>query len=281
MQRLAAGCDAHVHVVGEMSCYPMSPARHYTPAPASMSDLVNHLARLGMERCVLVQPSIYGTDNQCLLDALGELSNVARAVVVVDRNIDAAALARLDRQGVRGIRLNLESVGAYDPKLLNSELIFWAPRLADFGWHIQMYAPQRLVADCAETIASLPVPCVVDHIAMWPDPLCEGADSRAVLQLLDTGKLYIKLSASYRVPLSESQLQAVIDRLVATRPDRMLWASDWPHTSRRADAAAHEISPYRPIDAHQLVAQRERWLADEALIHQVCVDNPRRLYRFD
>lgn len=274
------GCDTHVHVVGETSRYPMSPARRYTPELATVRDLVNHLDRVGMGRCVLVQPSIYGTDNQCLLDALSELSNAARAVVVIDRNIDASALGRLDRQGVRGIRLNLESVGENDPTLLKSELVYWAPRLADLGWHIQMYVPQRMVADCAETIASLCVPCVVDHVAMWQDPLCESSDSRAVLQLLDTGTLYIKLSASYRVPLSDAQLQAVIARLITARPDRLLWASDWPHTSRRAGAAAYEISPYRSIDAHQLAAQRQRWLPSAGLIEQVCVDNPRTLYRF-
>lgn len=274
------GCDSHVHIVGDPSLYPMSPDRHYTPGQATREGLAEHLARVGLARTVLVQPSIYGTDNRCLLDALGALGNRARAVAVLDRDVGDAQLVQLDRQGVRGIRVNLESVGTSDAAQLARELQYWASRIADHGWHIQIFVPKRMVAACASTIAALAVPCVADHIAMWDDAACNDDDSRTVLRLLETGKLYIKLSASYRVPLEAAALRGVIDRLIQTRSDRLLWASDWPHTSRRAGAKSHDISPYRSVSSADLVFERTQWLQNDRLLKQVCVTTPHALYRF-
>ena len=138
---LKGGCDTHVHVVGDSHRYPMLADRRYTPGPASAGDLARHLDRVGMERVVLIQPSIYGTDNRCLIDALSELGPGARAVVVVNRDTSQSELERMDRAGVRGIRLNLESVGDHDCARLQSEMLAWAPRLAGLGWPLQVFAP--------------------------------------------------------------------------------------------------------------------------------------------
>lgn len=274
------GCDTHVHVVGDFARYPMLPDRRYTPGPATATSLAAHLERIGLQRAVLVQPSFYGTDNRCLLDTLREMGRAARAVVVLDRDVSAAQLAELDRQGVRGIRINLASVGQSDAAFLRSELEHWAPRLVEHGWHIQIFVPKRIVAACADTIATLPVPCVLDHVAMWDDVSCADASSGIVLALLGAGNLYIKLSASYRVPLPSDALAVVISELIRTRADRLLWASDWPHTSRREGTTPQDISPYRSIAASDLIAERNRWLRSDGLMEQVCVANPQMLYRF-
>jgi predicted TIM-barrel fold metal-dependent hydrolase len=278
---LAGGCDTHVHIIGDAHAYPMVAERHYTPGPASVDQLKTHLASQGLSRAVIIQPSVYGTNNQCLLDALEAMQGQARGIAVINPSIDTAALQALEARGVRGIRLNLESSGASNVTALQSALQSWAPRLADLGWHIQVYAPWAVTLACAEVIAQLPVPVVLDHFALWPDESCSSTGSLTLLRLLELGHIYIKLSGSYRTPLPDAPAHiAVTQRLLATRPDRVLWASDWPHTNREPGRQAHEVSRYRDIVSEVLLQERISWLTTAALQHLVLVDNPQQLYRF-
>jgi predicted TIM-barrel fold metal-dependent hydrolase len=279
------GCDTHVHIIGDVQTYPMVAERQYTPGLAPVSALQTHLQRQGMTRAVIIQPSVYGTDNQCMLDALHAMQGQARGVAVLDTNTPMAALQAMDAQGVRGIRLNLESSGAHDVSLnaaiLRETLQTWAPRLADLGWHIQLYAPLAVTVACAACINQLAVPVVLDHFALWADSSCTSPESTALLHLLEQGKIYIKLSASYRSPIQDaSTLLALSQRLLATRPDRLLWASDWPHTSREPGKGPHEVSRYRAITADALVHERMQWLPNTEVQQRVLVDNPNQLYRF-
>jgi predicted TIM-barrel fold metal-dependent hydrolase len=278
---LASGCDTHVHIIGDAHVYPMVAERHYTPGPASVDLLKTHLASQGLSRAVIIQPSVYGTNNQCLLDALKAMQGQARGIAVIAPSIDTAALQALEARGVRGIRLNLESSRASNVTALQSALQSWAPRLADLGWHIQVYAPWAVTLACAEVIAQLPVPVVLDHFALWPDESCSSTASVTMLGLLERGHIYVKLSGSYRTPLPDAPAHiALSQRLLATRPDRLLWASDWPHTNREPGRHAYEVSRYRNIASETLLQERESWLTTAALQHQVLVNNPQQLYRF-
>jgi predicted TIM-barrel fold metal-dependent hydrolase len=278
---LAGGCDTHVHIIGDALTYPMVAERHYTPGPARVDQLRTHLASQGLSRAVIIQPSVYGTHNDCLLEALAAMPGQARGVAVLDASVDTPTLQALDAQGVRGIRLNLESSGAHNVTALTTALQRWAPRLADLGWHIQVYAPWAVTLACAETITQLPVPVVLDHFALWPDASCSSAESATMLHLLEHGHLYIKLSGSYRTPLKDAPAHiAVSQRLLATRPDRLLWASDWPHTNREPGLHAHAVSRYRDIASEALRLERAAWLPSPSLQQQVLVDNPQQLYRF-
>ena len=278
---LPHGCDTHVHVIGDDATYPMVAERKYTPGPASVSALQAHLAGQGLTRAVIIQPSVYGTDNQCLLDALAGMAGCARGIAVLDAQISGVTLKALDAQGVRGIRLNLESSGEHNITQLRTALQTWAPRLVDLGWHIQVYAPMDMIVACASVIEQLPVPVVLDHFALWHDPLCTSPASVTLLDLLAQGQIYIKLSASYRSPIQDAQaLQAVSQRLLNTRPDRLLWASDWPHTNREPGRDAHEVSAYRNIQAESLQQECRQWLPTADARQQVLVDNPHLLYRF-
>jgi predicted TIM-barrel fold metal-dependent hydrolase len=278
---MVGGCDTHVHIIGDASVYPMVNQRHYTPGLASVDQLKHHLTQQGLTRAVIIQPSVYGTDNQCLLDALQQLNGQARGIAVLDTPITTPDLQRLDTLGVRGIRLNLESSGANNVTELKDALQCWAPRLADLNWHIQLYAPWAVTLACAAAMAQLPVPVVLDHFALWPDASCQSAESRTVFDVLEQGQIYIKLSGSYRTPLkSEAAHLAVAQRLLALRPDRLLWGSDWPHTNREPGRQAHEVSRYRDISPQTLSHERSLWLPTAPLQQQVLVDNPQRLYRF-
>ncbi len=274
------GCDTHVHVIGEAARYPMVEGRHYTPGPASVAQLQAHLQRQALDSAVIIQPSVYGTDNRCLLDALADMKGAARGVAVPDRAVSAATLQAWHVQGVRGIRINLESAGQAQAAALAQELSHWAPRIAGLGWHLQVYAPLQAVVEGMNEAGPLPVPVVLDHFALWNDVAAEAGLRQAVADKLARGEVYIKLSASYRVPLAARELKALALHWLQLRPDRLLWASDWPHTNREPGRHRLEVSAYRAIASQQLVQEREGWLASPEARRQVLVDNPSRLYGF-
>src|SRR5690606_25039033 len=80
----AGACDCHVHVFGPTARFPFAPGRGYTPGSASAAELAAHQRTLGLDRVVVVQPSVYGTDNSCTLDAIARLGLSARGVAVID-----------------------------------------------------------------------------------------------------------------------------------------------------------------------------------------------------
>ncbi len=280
MGKPVLGCDSHVHIIGEANAYPLSPDRHYTPLPASVAQLQAHLDAQGLDHAVIIQPSVYGTDNRCLLDALDAMPGRARAVAVPERDLALTTLQAWEARGVRGIRLNLESAGASAPQALADELLLWKDRLAALGWHVQIYAPLATVMAALHITGALPHPVVLDHFGLWDDANSAQPHCRTALQLLASGQIYIKLSASYRLALPAPSLDALVQRWLELRPDRLLWASDWPHTQREPGRQRLQASAYRRIAPERLVQERERLLPTAAQRWQVLVDNPIRLYRF-
>src|SRR6266536_5200684 len=69
----AGACDCHTHVFGDPQRFTFTPARTYTPEPASVDEMRRLHRALHMDRVVIVQPSVYGTDNSCTLDAIRQL----------------------------------------------------------------------------------------------------------------------------------------------------------------------------------------------------------------
>jgi predicted TIM-barrel fold metal-dependent hydrolase len=279
----AGACDCHVHVVGDAQAWPMVPDRHYTPGPASVGALQEHLHRLGLQRAVIVQPSFYGTDNGCMLEALDRLQGAGRGVAVVDEAITPAALQDLHARGIRGLRVNVESAGIRDPRAVEAALRCWADRIAPLGWHLQVYAAPAVLAALADLLAALPVPVVLDHFAMIPagTPPDDPTATR-LLGLVGSGRTYVKLSAPYRVAAEgpASNVDALAQAFLAAHPLRVLWGSDWPHTHREPGRTALEVSRYRDIPSASLRDAIERWLPTAALRQHVLVDNPARLYGF-
>jgi predicted TIM-barrel fold metal-dependent hydrolase len=278
-------CDCHVHVIGPRSDYPMVDERHYTPGLASHADMMAHLASKGLQRALIVQPSVYGTDNRCMLESLDRMAGAGRGIAVVDDTADEAALRVLHARGVRGLRVNVESAGVRNAAAVGRALSRWAERIAPMGWHLQVYASLDTVAYAAPHLAGLPVPVVLDHFAMVP-ATTQHDDPRAlvVLDLLRTGKVVVKLSAPYRMDAVGAPDARLVDawaaRFVKIAPDQVLWGSDWPHTNREPGKKAHEVSRYREMPADTLIDTIYRWLPTDTLRKQVLVANPTRLYGF-
>jgi predicted TIM-barrel fold metal-dependent hydrolase len=276
-------CDCHVHIVGPIARYPMTPERGYTPPEASVADLLALRRRLGTGRNVLIQPSFYGTDNHCLLDALGELGASARGVAVVAPDISEVDLAELDRRGVRGVRINLESGENRDPHAARAALDLLSGRIAHLGWHIQVYAALPVLAAVAEKIAALPVDIVIDHFGMAQAKDGVRQPGFAVLlELVRARRAYVKLSAPYRISQQAdyADVAPIARALIESGPDRMLWASDWPHTDRTPGRKPLDIHPFRVVDDHAVLGLFAEWCGDKALERTILVDTPARLYRF-
>ena len=261
-------CDTHVHVIGPVDRYPLDPRRNYTPVTCSLAQFREVMAACGIARAVLVQPSVYGTDNRALLDTLREGGAAFRGVVVPAADVRDAELDAMHTLGVRGIRLNL-----VNPQVVGlDEIVTLCARVAERGWHLQV---QIRWSDTAQAVltsvaAKLTLPLVIDH--MGRPPALEAP--RTLLDLLASGRAWVKLSAPYRLSASDrppyADLLPLVRAFVATNPDRLLWASDWPHTER------FEPTPH---DA-DLVDLLPDWLDSDDLRERVCVANPARLYGY-
>jgi predicted TIM-barrel fold metal-dependent hydrolase len=266
------GVDCHCHVFGPYDRYPLSPGRGYTPPEASIGQYLKMLDTIGLRRTVIVQPSVYGTENAVTLDAVEAIGpDRARAVVVVDDAVDEAALREMHRRGARGVRFNAVS-GNGTPM---DQLGRLAERIAPLGWHLQLYAHAAELLALEPALARLPVPVVIDHMGGVKTGE-GGADSpafAALIRLLRGGawaKLCGYRSSSAGYPYAD--VAGMARAMIAAAPDRVVWGTDWPHPSLRR---AEEV----PDDGH-LLDLLGQWAPDPAQRRAILVDNPARLYGF-
>jgi len=282
----AGACDCHTHVFGPFGRYPLVPNRVYTPMDALAEDARTMMDRLGLERIVFVQPSAYGLDNQCMLDAMAELGAVARGVAVVDGATPDAELDRLHRAGVRGVRLNIATGGNDTGEPLGARSEKLARQIAGQGWHLQLFVGPDVLTELEPTLKRFPVPYVIDHMGLLPPSRFRDHPAFAtLLRLLDTGDCWVKLAGAYRVANSDTDFAAaaaLAQALVAARPDRLVWGSDWPHTPHHTGAPDPDgkQKPYRKLDTGRLFDLLADWAPDEAVRNRILVDNPARLYDF-
>jgi predicted TIM-barrel fold metal-dependent hydrolase len=267
MRPPALACDCHIHVFGPCARYPLDAARKYTPAEASLEDYRRVMATLGTGRVVLVQPSVYGTDNSCQRDAIAALGGRARGVAVIDESISAKALGELDAAGFVGARLNLTRAANLD------SLESLAGRVKDLGWHVQLHLPGAVLPEIAGRLLKLPTEFVIDHLGRV-DPLAglEQPAFQALLRLVDSGRCWVKLSAPYRMDLDGAPYRKAAPfarELVRRNPERMVWGTDWPHPDV-------EVVP----DDQGLLDVLLDWAPDEAVRKRILEENPAMLYRF-
>jgi predicted TIM-barrel fold metal-dependent hydrolase len=267
--------DCHTHVFGPFDRFPLAADRAYTPGPAGVAQLRAQLDALGIEHVVLVQPSSYGSDNSCLVDALARLGSRARGVAVIDPAATDAELGDLHRAGVRGIRVNLHSRGG--GRSISDLLPAVGERVASLGWHVQVFADAETLLEAAATIAGMPVPVVIDHLGLVPG---SGRALDGMCELLEEAHVWIKLSAPERAMDSPDgpEAAAVARALLAAAPDRTVWASDWPHTDGRDRRDPLAVEPFREVDDRAALDRLWRWCADEQAWQDVLADNPGRLY---
>jgi len=282
----ADACDCHTHVFGDLSRYALWPRRTYTPEPASVAEMRTLHRALHMGRVVIVQPSIYGTDNRCTLDSIRELGARARAIAVIDDETTDAQLDAMDRAGVRGIRLNLETFGQTDPAAVRRRFENAVRRVKPRKWHIQIYTRLSVIEGLREQIEAAGIPIVFDHFGGARSSL--GVDQpgfKALVDLVRGGSTYVKISGAYRSSDKSpdyADATPLAKALIAANAERILWGTDWPHPNSAPPAgqALDVVTPLLQIDDGRLLNQLAIWAPDDGVRQVILVGNPARLYRF-
>jgi predicted TIM-barrel fold metal-dependent hydrolase len=278
--------DCHTHIFGDPQRFPFVPGRTYTPETASVAEMRALHRALHTTRVVVVQPSVYGTDNACTLDALRQLGDSARGVAVIDEGTPEAALDEMEGQGIRGIRINMATAGQTDPETGRRRFNTAVTRIRNRKWHIQIYTQLSVIQAMHKDIAAAPVPVVFDHFGGAQASLGTGQPGfEALLDLVRSGRAYVKLSAPYRGSVrgpDYADMAPLAKALIAANVDRILWGTDWPHpdTSQAAGRRATDISPLRQVDDGRVFNQFARWAPSSKQRTTILVDNPRVLYGF-
>lgn len=260
--------DCHAHVIEDPGRFPLAPGRSYEPLPAPLETYLQELDRYGFARGVLVQPSVYGFDNRCMLAALDRADGRLLGVAVPAPGSTARELEALHRRGVRGVRCNLVNRGGLEPEAVSP----WLPVLRALGWHVEMHVEIETVGDMRPLIARLGVPVLIDHMGRprsgRTDP--DAPAPRALVSLVREGTCFVKLSAPYRLSHARPpwrDLLPLAAAFVEANPHSCLWGSDWPHTETG-----------RPVHSDDLLDALDAWCPDPRSKQIAMVEAPRALF---
>ena len=257
-------CDAHFHVFEPG--YPHVPDPHYTFPDGTIDQYLAMTGALGLERMVLVQPSFYGTDNSLLEYTLKRLGPRCGGVIQIEEDTTDAELGAFHDIGVRAVRLDLFSRAQWPTGEIIAYIRRMAARVTPRGWHLQFYSPGTVVRDLLPFLADFEDTFVIDHMGYMTelDPDFE----RRLLALLAQGNGWVKLSGAYRVAKSRplSSVNPWGQALVAARPDRLIWGSDWPHL------------PNGQRDTGEILNLLAGWAPTEDGRQPILVDGPQRLF---
>lgn len=237
---------------------------------ASADEYRRVCAELGIERMVVVQPSGYGFDNSCTLDAMAQFGSVSRGIVVIAPETSDGELQRLHALGVRGVRYMMIVPGG----LSWDSMAAMADRVGPMGWNLNLQFDGHQLPDKVAALRDLPIDLVIDHFGSFHGGVKpEDPAFLALLSLMEAGRTWIKLSAPYSYKMSAAphyEEVALLARLLSKKyPDRCLWASNWPHPG--------ESSPPATVSMLSLL---EEWVPDESIRRRILVDNPAKLYGF-
>lgn len=268
-----ASCDCHAHVFGPAARYPYAGNRSYTPPDAPLEAYLRLLGVLGLERAVIVQASVQGIDNRCILDALARADGRFRGIAVVAADVDEATLRRLHDGGVRGVRMTTFVKGGTGAEHVTA----LARRIRPLGWIVQLHLGnvEELPA-LAPRLVALPVPYLIDHFGRARgDQGVDNTGFRALLRLLrEDDKCWVKLCSPYRLsrsgPPRYADMTPLAHALIEACPDRVVWGSNWPHPNFHGPM---------PNDGDVLDLLLD-WAPDAAVRRRILADNPARLFGF-
>ena len=261
---------------GPAERYPYGADLRYRPPLAPLDDYLALARRLGIERYVFVQPSAYGRNNACLLDALRAVGAQCRGIVDVDEKIPDAELERLHAAGVRGVRVNVNPIKPPEPGFSRTML----PRIerldarcAERGWMLDFLTPGWLTQELLPVMKKLKSRYTVAHMGMFLAK--DGPEQSGFRQFLDFlregDRCWVKLTGVYRMSVAPGFADAArhAQALIETAPDRIIWGSDYPHLSFADKVGSMEL--------FNLLGQ---WALDEATRRKILADNPRLLFGF-
>ena len=262
-------CDTHMHFYDEKR--PGAPGT-FLPGTFTVKDYRELQQRLGVERVIVVQANAYRDDNSVALDAMRELGSAAKGVAVVKPTVSDAELERLTKGGMVAVRIMLLHGGMLGFDVMDEVMA----RVHPFGWHANLQLDGRDLPKHEAQIKRLPGKFVIDHTGKFLEPVStDDAAFKCLQRLVDTGRCWIKLAAPYETSKTGApkyeDVGVLAKALVRQAPERMLWASNWPHPSARKPA---------PPDDVALLDLLADWAPDPAVQKKILVDNPAELYGF-
>lgn len=268
-QRMPVGaCDCHMHIYDQRFQARPNVMMRVGPVP----DYLEVCKSLGIGRMVVVQPVAYGFDNACTLDAMSLLGSAARGIVVIDPETPELELQRLHALGVRGVRHMMILPGGLGWDSMEA----MAYSVGPLGWNLNLQFDGHQLPERLDFLKSLPVNLVIDHIGSFHDGVNpEDAAFIGLMALMETGRVWIKLSAPYSYRMSRSGAPHYEDighlarLLIATYPERCLWASNWPHPNAVS-----------PPDTSDMLSLLDQWVPNAQTLTRILVDNPSLLYGY-
>lgn len=274
----AHACDVHFHVFGTEDRYPVGAGLRYKPPHAPLAEYLTLARSMGFERFVFVQPSAYARDNSCMLDAMRELDPATvRGIVDVSEDVADSELASLHALGVRGVRVNVSPVQPEAPGFAEAMLpriLRLDARCAEIGWHLDFLGPGWLTSALMPAMKKLRCDFSIAHMGMYLAR--DGVGQKGFQDLLDmlrhgAGKCWVKFTGTYRMAVAPefAGAEAMAHALVEAAADRIIWGSDYPHLS-----FADKVGS---VGLFNLLG---KWVPDDAVRHQILVDNPQRLFGF-
>jgi len=272
-------CDAHFHIFGNPERYPYVGKKdlRYAPQIKEAEDYLLFGNAAGFERTVLVQPSCFGKDNSCQLDA-AKLYGLENSRVIVDLEDDCsdAELDELSKRGACGIRINvrpIEPLTAGLAERLLPRIALWEKRCQEIGWMLDFLFPDWLTTEMIPHLEKIRVPFTIAHMGM--NKACNGVSSEGFQRLLGLvsngeGYCWIKITAPYRISTNPEYRDVVpmAQAMLKAAPNRLLWGSDFPHAS---------FEQHNTMRIFNLI---EQYAPEEALRNQLLVKNPAELYGF-
>lgn len=267
----AGAVDTAIHVY--RASVPAAPGGPPVPGDFSESAYQSVQRRLGFTRVVVVQPNAYQDDNRVTVDAVKALGPGAKGVGVVKPGVADAEIDSLTRAGIVGQRIFQMQWGAVGFERMHEVMA----RVHPFGWFASIQLDGRELPQWEATIKRLPGRFVIDHIGKFLEPVPPEHEAfKAMLRLVDTGRCWVRLAAAYETSKTGAPTYEDVSKLaralVKHAPERMLWASNWPHPSAPKDKV--------PDDADLLDLLLD-WAPEEATRRKILVDNPAVLYGFD
>ena len=263
-------CDTHVHIWGPFDRFPVAKGAPYTPPERTRDDLVALHERLGVDRAVIVQTTVYKSDNRAMLDGIARSGGRWRGVALIDEHFTDADFRTLHEGGVRGVRFGfVKHLGGVPDLALVRRT---AARIAPMGWHLVLHLDAGNIPEFIDFFGELSLPVVVDH--MGRVPVRDGLDQppfRILLDLLKRPNWWVKVSGAERISETGPPFADAIpfaQRLIEAAPGRVLWGTDWPHPNVRWEPDETDLVDLLPS------------FAGAAELHKVLVDNPARLYGF-
>jgi 2-pyrone-4,6-dicarboxylate lactonase len=264
-------CDVHFHVFGPKARFPFAADRSYTPADAPKERLFAMHKQVGIDRGVMVQSAAHGFDNSAGADLIASRKGDYVGVALLPTTTSPNELKKLHEQGFRGVRFNyMKHLGEGAPI---EEVMLFAKKLADFGWHLQIHMDSSLIGQMTPAIKRSPVPVVIDH--MGRVDASKGLDQqpfRELMNLLQDENIWVKVSGCERASQQASPWKDAIPfarRLVEEFPGRTLWGTDWPHPNLKTipddGVMVDNLAEIAPSEKQRQV---------------LLVDNPARFYGF-